>query len=287
MVRLANLRPRARGRQACPEPTLIRVCTPTYLHLGSHDPHHRRPRPTGSLNLEPLDCPQRGHDRASPGQAGRSHRRDGRDNRSVPGCHRYGVQPDPLPAGSSEGTWRTRPRLAGRSSRPTPPASPSSPCPHRHGRHVLHQCRPAGPGRGLRRGCPARLWQRQPRDRRAIRHDRTPHPRRAGTGRAAPDRPRQDPADRQRSRVRASRDHRHCRMTPGTHARTGDWMRRHWTASCPVASRSWDPGEIWRLVSRTTLEQRPAQRCAGCRSWTMGRGAGRVVNRGACCRRRR
>ena len=45
-------------------------------------------------------------------QAGRSHRRDGRDNRPVPGGHRCGVQPDPLPAGGSEGTWRTRPRLA-------------------------------------------------------------------------------------------------------------------------------------------------------------------------------
>src|SRR5689334_21397270 len=35
--------PGAPGRQACLEPTLIRVCICTDLHLGSHDPHHRRP----------------------------------------------------------------------------------------------------------------------------------------------------------------------------------------------------------------------------------------------------
>ena len=99
-------------RQACREPTLIRICVSTYLQLGSHDPHHRRPRPTGSLNLEPLDCPQRSHDRVPPRHADRSHRLDGCDNRPVRRCHRRGVQPGPPPAGGSEGTWRTRPKLA-------------------------------------------------------------------------------------------------------------------------------------------------------------------------------
>ena len=63
-----------------------------------------------------------------------------------------------------------------------------------------------------RPGRPARLRQRRPLDRGAIRRDRAPHLRRTGPRRPAAYRPRQDRADRIRTRMRAGRDHGHRQM---------------------------------------------------------------------------
>ena len=146
--------------------------------------------------------------------------RSSRRSTSRANCSPSPTPPAQKPAATScgppPGRYSSAPKPTGTPSPPTAPTSPTYLSPSRpNGRHLLHPRRPAGADRSHRPGRPARLRQRRPRNRGTIRRDRTPHLRRPGPRRAPPRRPGQDPADRHRTRVRASRDRDHRRMTAG------------------------------------------------------------------------